>query len=53
MLNVTERDMIIHHIFFSTVPLCFLSIKAPISLGSLTSIAGAGGDEDSGEGLQS
>lgn len=50
MLNVTERDMIINIIFFSTVPLCFLSIKARISLGLLTSIANAGGDEGLGRG---
>lgn len=32
MLNVTERDIMLNIILFSTVPLCFLSIKARMSL---------------------
>lgn len=39
MLNVTERDIMLNIFLFSTVPLCFLSIKTRMSLGVLTSDA--------------
>lgn len=54
MLNVAERDVMLNHIvvvfLYSTVPLCFLSIKAQISLGLFPCDASAGGREESEDG---